>query len=598
MDGITLYCIRKELAQYLPLKVQRIHQPRPLELVLSLWSPGVRARLIVSADPPKAFLGFIREIPGNPKSPPGFCLGLRKRLEGGRLMAIDQETSDRVLYFRFVGRDELGDSTPYVLVADMAGKGANLGIYKDGRLVATAVPPDENRFMTDGRYNPPETSKLGLLCDELPGGFRRKIAVSLCDEHVSPQKTIGSLVQGLGPHLSGSVLELSGQDPRGVLTQEGANRVVEVLLDLRQCVLEGEYHPHLYRGAKGDIVVHALPLAQLKPIKAYDTLLEAAAAFRTTVTIREKVDSLKVRGAALYRRTLKKLESRIAAQSGDLSAAQDTEKYKLMAELIDASGNKQPAGYRWVTVLDYYKDPPEKTQIPLDPRYSSGDNARRYYALYKKMTRAKRILSLSIERLRRNLQDLEATYKVFLKGDDPDDLDLGEMEKALEVLQRIASQAGVRVKRDRKALSTVSSKTQRPAFRELLPPGVRSLEGPGQSKIYVALSAQANDHLVTKLKRRGDLWFHAKGAKGAHVLLRPGQAGKVTEEALEAAAKVAAERSGASGSDKIQVDWVDAARVKKPRGAAPGFVIFTGQKTLTVSAHQAAPIKEDKSDTP
>jgi len=149
--GITLSIIRCELAGYLPLKVQKIQQPGKRELVFSVWNPRIRERLVLSIGGQEPFFGFSDVKKENPAVPPGFCLGLRKRLEGGQLVALRQEGLDRVLYLDFEGHDDFGNIKHYVLVFDVAGREQNIGLYEDQLLVASIVPSDEGRFNTGAR---------------------------------------------------------------------------------------------------------------------------------------------------------------------------------------------------------------------------------------------------------------------------------------------------------------------------------------------------------------------------------------------------------------------------------------------------------------
>ena len=57
---------------------------------------------------------------------------------------------------------------------------------------------------------------------------------------------------------------------------------------------------------------------------------------------------------------------------------------------------------------------------------------------------------------------------------------------------------------------------------------------------------------------------------------------EVTEEDLLFAAACAVENSQGRGSTNIAVDYTLVRYVKKPSGALPGKVIYTGQKTLVV----------------
>ena len=91
-------------------------------------------------------------------------------------------------------------------------------------------------------------------------------------------------------------------------------------------------------------------------------------------------------------------------------------------------------------------------------------------------------------------------------------------------------------------------------------------------------SAQ-NDRL-TGGARGEETWLHAKDMPGSHVIIR---ADAPSPSALEAAAKLAAFYSQGKGVH-VPVDYTLRKFVKKPGGSPAGFVIYTHQKTLLVSA--------------
>jgi hypothetical protein len=72
---------------------------------------------------------------------------------------------------------------------------------------------------------------------------------------------------------------------------------------------------------------------------------------------------------------------------------------------------------------------------------------------------------------------------------------------------------------------------------------VRVMEGPDGATFLVGGSAKQNDELVTRLRMPGDVWLHAKGVKGAHVLARPAPGQALSDEAHLAAARLAAQKS-------------------------------------------------------
>ena len=123
-----------------------------------------------------------------------------------------------------------------------------------------------------------------------------------------------------------------------------------------------------------------------------------------------------------------------------------------------------------------------------------------------------------------------------------------------------------------------SQKTSEP-FTFMSPDGVKVLVGKNNSQ---------NDRLTFKIAQKDDIWLHTKDIPGSHVIIRLVEAGLtpdlLTEETLLYAAKLAVQYSQAKGSSNVPVDYTRARYVKKPSGAKPGFVIFTNQKTISVSS--------------
>jgi predicted ribosome quality control (RQC) complex YloA/Tae2 family protein len=101
-------------------------------------------------------------------------------------------------------------------------------------------------------------------------------------------------------------------------------------------------------------------------------------------------------------------------------------------------------------------------------------------------------------------------------------------------------------------------------------------------EILVGKSAAGNDHLTTKIARPDDLWLHAEGIPGSHVLVRNPNAGDIPPEVLLKAAALAAFHSKGKNAGKVPVTYTRAGLVKKPRGAKPGLVTLQERKSLMV----------------
>ncbi|GMA47154.1 hypothetical protein GCM10025854_14040 [Tetragenococcus muriaticus] len=122
-DGIFTHLIVKELTDQLQNgRVQKIQQPYEHEIVLIIRANRQNHKLLLSANPNYARIQLTQVQYDNPSTPPNFALMLRKYLEGAHLQSIEQVKNDRIVYFTFSHRDELGDLENIVLVAELMGR--------------------------------------------------------------------------------------------------------------------------------------------------------------------------------------------------------------------------------------------------------------------------------------------------------------------------------------------------------------------------------------------------------------------------------------------------------------------------------------------
>jgi predicted ribosome quality control (RQC) complex YloA/Tae2 family protein len=106
------------------------------------------------------------------------------------------------------------------------------------------------------------------------------------------------------------------------------------------------------------------------------------------------------------------------------------------------------------------------------------------------------------------------------------------------------------------------------------------LRTPLGSRIVVGRSPVENAELTFQVARPDDLWFHAQGVPGAHVILSRDDRGRVPEEDLRAAASLAAFYSKAQAAASAAVDYTLRKHVRKQRAAPPGLVWYTHAKTI------------------
>ena len=106
-------------------------------------------------------------------------------------------------------------------------------------------------------------------------------------------------------------------------------------------------------------------------------------------------------------------------------------------------------------------------------------------------------------------------------------------------------------------------------------------------EILVGRTARDNDRLTLRIARPHDLWLHAAGYAGSHVIVRAaeGVTGDVPAHVVERAAELAVWHSKArEAGGKVAVHMCRREDVSKPRGAPAGQVRLKRYDTVRVYA--------------
>jgi predicted ribosome quality control (RQC) complex YloA/Tae2 family protein len=127
---------------------------------------------------------------------------------------------------------------------------------------------------------------------------------------------------------------------------------------------------------------------------------------------------------------------------------------------------------------------------------------------------------------------------------------------------------------------------RKPAAREERRP-YRKFAGWKERSILVGKKAEDNDALTREHARPQDLWLHARGHAGAHVVVALERNEACPEELLLDAAHLAAHFSDARGETMVEVSYTSKRYVRKPRGAAAGKVVLEREKVLMLQMEPA-----------
>ena len=562
MDGLTLGFIARELQETLrDARVEKVTQPEKDMLVLLLRAQGKNHKLILSAAPSFARVHLTAASYQNPMDAPMFCMLMRKHLTGGRVTAIEQLGGDRVLHLTIENKDELGDTAPRELYLELMGRHSNLTLVMNGRIVDAIrhVSGDMSRVRqalpglpfvpppAQDKLDPREVTAEALLP-------RLQAQTGTLD------KALGNCIRGLSPVAARELAFRATGLSRAEIEELDLPRLAQVTADFVQR-LPALAQPMAQLGEDGLITdVLPFPYLSLNPAlqKSYPTLSAALDAFFFGRDRRDRMAQKSASLKHLIKTIMERDEKKLALQEEELTASARMEEYRIAGELLTAQAYLVPRGIERVQLQNFYDPDGGMMDIALDVALTPAQNAQKYFKRYRKARSAQEIAKAQKDKTLAELSILEQA--LFDLDECETEADLGDVRRTLE-------EAGlVRAPGEKKRPKQPESKP----MLFLLPDG---------TEILVGKNSTQNDRL-TGGARGGDTWLHAKDMPGSHVIIR-GET--VSPEALQAGAKLAAWFSKGKGVS-VPVDYTLRKFVKKPGGAPAGFVIYSHQKTLIVSA--------------
>ena len=262
----------------------------------------------------------------------------------------------------------------------------------------------------------------------------------------------------------------------------------------------------------------------------------------------------------LLDRQIKRLSKKRDAIAGDLERAANAEKLHEEASLILAHLPEIPpnAAFFETTTWD---DDPRSIRVELDPRKSPTELAQ---DLFKKSKRLKRGLDVGPERLEAVETEIAELVRArdTLGDDSPN-----ELAMKLEAL-------GVSITAPKEEARKRRQAGARLPYREFV-----TLDA---SSVLVGRGAADNDRLTLRVARPHDLWLHARGVTGAHVIVRLTKGQSCSPEVLVDAATLAAHFSDLRGESILDVLYTPRRFVHKRKGSPVGSVTLGSEKVIAV----------------
>ena len=536
-DGFFLHHMVEELrAELLNGRIQKINQPFDQELVLQIRSNRQSHRLLLSAHPVFGRIQLTETTFENPAQPSTFIMVLRKYLQGAVIESIEQIENDRIVEITVSNKNEIGDDIQATLIIEIMGKHSNiLLVDKSSNKVLEVIKHigfSQNSYRTllpGATYiAPPSTDALN------PFTIKDEKLFEILQTQELTARNIQSLFQGLGRDTANELENLLVNDKlsnfRNFFKQE-----------TKPCLTDKSFSCVPFSNAIDD---HFSSLSQLLDVFYKD---------------KAERDRVKQQASELIRRVeneLQKNRQKLRKQEKELQATENAEEFRQKGELLTTFLHQVPNDQDQVVLDNYYTNQP--ITIALDKALTPNQNAQKYFKRYQKLKEAVKYLTELIEETKATILYLESVETV---------LNQAGLDEIAEIREELIQTGFIR-RRQREKIQ----KRKKPE---------KYLASDGKTIILVGRNNLQNEELTFKIARKEELWFHAKDIPGSHVVISGNL--NPTDEVKTDAAELAAYYSKGRLSNLVQVDMIEVKKLNKPTGGKPGFVTYTGQKTLRVT---------------
>jgi predicted ribosome quality control (RQC) complex YloA/Tae2 family protein len=255
---------------------------------------------------------------------------------------------------------------------------------------------------------------------------------------------------------------------------------------------------------------------------------------------------------------ISRCENLIRASEESLKSLERASTYNKYADILMANAHIKRLDRNEALFFDDIYNPGSTVEIKLKPDTTFAQNAAIFYEKKKKSERSFEILNEEAERATEKLTNVKALERNILELKN-----YHSLKQFLKQHKDNVFLIGADQPLDYQSRPYLIAHT-------------------GKFEIWIGKNAKGNDELLRD-SHKEDIWMHARGVSGSHVIIRMQKKTHDPELAmLELAASWAAWKSKARGAEFVPVIWTRRKFVRKPKGAAPGTVIVQQEKVLII----------------
>ncbi|MGL5972387.1 MAG: Rqc2 family fibronectin-binding protein [Oscillospiraceae bacterium] len=568
LDAMYLKILTDDLKKkLLGARVDKIHQISKEEILITLRSLGKSYKLIFSCRANGARVNITEKEYSTPKTPPMFCMLLRKHLLNGKLEDIKQPNNERILFFCFNSTNEIGDVVQITIAIEIMGRHSNIIIVKDN-IILDAIKrvnfemSKVRQILPNMPYEmPPQLDKKDILKDDY-----NDIIKNIENGDYKLSKGLINNIGGMSPILAREVSYLLSQDVDCDVSYIYNKKDIlkDIFKKIRDSINNLDINPCMVKDKEGNFIDFSfIDIKQYQDfcdIIYFDDLNKLLDNFFDE---KDKVERIKQKSGNLTKHIMNlisKLEKKVQLQLEELLQCDKREEIKLKGDLVNANLYNIKKGDKFLKTQNFYSENLEIVDIRLEPNLTPVQNLQKYYNTYKKTYNAEKNLKEQIKSAKDDILYLDSVFDNLLRSISDNDVE--------DIKFELSSVGYLKTSR----LKDKKQKRTKP---------LQYISSDGFT-IYAGKNNIQNDLLTLKQGKKYDVWFHTQKSPGSHVIVVTNKK-DLPDKTYTEAAMIAAYNSKSRQGSQVPVDYTNIKNIKKPPNAKLGMVTYDSYYTAYVT---------------
>lgn len=552
-DGIVVKSLVTDFQNKLiGARVNKVFQPNKYEIILNLYN-SANYMLDICIHPEYYRMCLTNISKPNPTNALNFCMLLRKYLTSSRITNIESVDLDRLIFIDFEGNNELKDTIKYRLVIELMGRRSNIILLNYNGFIIDSIKhiiTSDREILPAREYIAPKSSKNSFL--EL-NNFDEFYALLSQNSYNSLSSYLPELFTGLTSIFILNVLE--------ELDIENTSKDVNELRELY------DYLKNLISNfGTENVSLKKVHKDYVLDLSCSDTSLSD---FLDKFYCDKEIENIFLAAKAELSKSilsaLKKASKKLDNINQKLRSCNDIDKYKLYGELLTANLYKYHENFAKPSIeVENYYDNNNLVTIKLDTSVSYSKNAERFFKKYNKLKNTLSIVTVQKKEAELELEYIESIIYSVSNAKTLEDIEEIHNEFTENVLMKKYNYKSFQKVNADKNLTNNLNKIVINKY-----------------DVYIGKNNKQNDYLTLHFSDKSDLWFHAQGFHGAHVILKTN--GKnPDEDTIFKCAQLAKQNCKAALERNVSVDYTYIKYVKKHHSGKTGMVNYTNYKTIIV----------------